>query len=129
MACSYKYSSCVVWLFSGSSSVTEFKGISVNMMLVKWVHLVNIKVQRALKIPDFLAVVSQQFLEFIPWYVLLQGFLFLKTVTDWLQKWYKNLIFFLFVVDFVIHWNETAMGLHVFPIPIPPPTSLSTRSL
>ena len=37
--------------------------------------------------------------------------------------------FFLFVMDFVIHWNETAMGLHVFPIPIPPPTSLSTRSL
>ena len=27
--------------------------------------------------------------------------------------------FFIFyiVVDFVIHWNETAMGLHVFPIP------------
>ena len=38
-------------------------------------------------------------------------------------------LFFFFVVDFVIHWNETAMGLHVFPIPIPPPTSLSTRSL
>ena len=39
--------------------------------------------------------------------------------------------FFLFyiVVDFVIHWNETAMGLHVFPIPIPPPTSFSTWSL
>ena len=30
-------------------------------------------------------------------------------------------------VNFVIHWNETAMGLHVFPIPIPSPTSLSTR--
>ena len=29
-------------------------------------------------------------------------------------------LFFLFVVNFVIHWNETAMGLHVFPIPIPP---------
>ena len=45
---------------------------------------------------------------------------------------YQNfffLIFFFIVVDFVIHWNETAMGLHVFPIPIPPPTSLSTRSL
>ena len=39
------------------------------------------------------------------------------------------LIFFLFVVDFVKHWNETAMSLHVFPMPIPPPTSLSTRSL
>ena len=64
------------------------------MMLVKWGYLVNIKVQRALKIPDFLVVVSQQFLEFIPWYVLLQAFFFfLKTVTDWLQKWYKNLIF------------------------------------
>ena len=42
-----------------------------------------------------------------------------------------NQFFFIFfiVVDFVIHWNETAMGLHVFPIPIPPPTSLSTQSL
>ena len=42
---------------------------------------------------------------------------------------FKVYLFFLFVVNFVIHWNETAMGLHVFPIPIPPPTSLSTRSL
>ena len=30
------------------------------------------------------------------------------------------------VVGFVIHWHESAMELHVFPIPIPPPTSLST---
>ena len=37
--------------------------------------------------------------------------------------------YFFIVVDFVIHWNETAMGLHVFPIPIPPLTSLSTLSL
>ena len=37
--------------------------------------------------------------------------------------------YFFIVVDFVIHWNETAMGLHVFPIPIPLPTSPSTRSL
>ena len=29
-------------------------------------------------------------------------------------------------VGFVIHWHESAMELHVFPIPIPPPTSLST---
>ena len=29
---------------------------------------------------------------------------------------------------FVIHWHESAMDLHVFPIPIPAPTSLSTRS-
>ena len=32
-------------------------------------------------------------------------------------------------VGFVIHWHESAMELHVFPIPIPPPTSLSTRFL
>ena len=32
-------------------------------------------------------------------------------------------------MGFVIHWNESAMDLHVFPIPIPPPTSPSTRSL
>ena len=35
-----------------------------------------------------------------------------------------SFFFFLFVVDFVIHWNETAKGLHVFPIPIPPVFSL-----
>ena len=39
------------------------------------------------------------------------------------------IIIFFIVVDFVLHWNESAMGLHVFPIPVPPPTSLSTRSL
>ena len=37
--------------------------------------------------------------------------------------------FFFFVVNFVIHWNEKALGSHVFHIPIPPPTSLPTRSL
>ena len=42
--------------------------------------------------------------------------------------YFFNFFLLLFVVNFVIHWNETAMGLHVFPIPIPPPTSLSTRS-
>ena len=38
------------------------------------------------------------------------------------------LLLLFIVVDFVKHWNETAMGLHVFPIPIPPPTSLSPWS-
>ena len=33
------------------------------------------------------------------------------------------------VVVFAIHWHESAMDLHVFPIPISPPTSLSTWSL
>ena len=38
-------------------------------------------------------------------------------------------LFFLFVVSSVIHWSEKALGSHVFPIPIPPRTSLPTRSL
>ena len=58
-------------------------------------------------------------------WILITIFFFLWLSTDVLVSF-----FFLFiVVGFVIHWNETAMGLHVFPIPIPPLTSLSTRSL
>ena len=33
------------------------------------------------------------------------------------------------VVVFPIHWHESAMDLHVFPIPIPPPASLPIPSL
>ena len=47
---------------------------------------------------------------------------------DNIHSFFKFFLF-LFVVNFVIHWNETAMGLHVFPILVPRPTSLSTRSL
>ena len=60
-------------------------------------------------------------------------FLDKSVLVNWLYPKQKStvsyLFFFLFAVNFVIHWNETAMGLHVFPMPIPPPTFLSTRSL
>ena len=49
-------------------------------------------------------------------------------VRDLIGSFFFSFFLFLFVVNFVIHWNKTAMGLHVFPILIPPPTSLSTRS-
>ena len=32
-------------------------------------------------------------------------------------------------MNFVINWNEKALDSHVFPIPIPPATSLPTHSL
>ena len=37
--------------------------------------------------------------------------------------------FFLILVVFAIHWHESAMDLHVFPIPIPPPAFLPIPSL
>ena len=40
-----------------------------------------------------------------------------------------RLLLYNIVVVFAIHWHESAMDLHVFPILIPPPTSLSIRSL
>ena len=62
-------------------------------------------------------------------YAVVWTFFGIAFLWDWNENWPFLSFFFLFVVNFVIHWNETAMGLHVFPIPIPPPTSLSTRSL
>ena len=40
-----------------------------------------------------------------------------------------GLLLYSIIVGFVIHWHESAMELLVFPIPIPPPTSFSTRFL
>ena len=51
-------------------------------------------------------------------------------VPGWVSFFFSwRLITLYIVVVFVIHWHESAMDLHVFPIPIPPPTSFSTRSL
>ena len=79
------------------------------------------------------------------WHYALQILYFLQIECLWppcIQQLYRlPLFFFSFifiswrlitlhsVVVFVIHWHESAMELHVFSIPIPPPTSLSTRSL
>ena len=55
-----------------------------------------------------------------------------RSVTIFLQTSSKTTVlplFFLIVVVFVIHWHESPLNIHVFPIPISPPTSLSTRSL
>ena len=51
--------------------------------------------------------------------------------TGWISLLSKGLFFFFFLslVVFVIHWHESAIDLHIFPVLIPAPTSLSTRSL
>ena len=73
----------------------------------------------------------------------LWGGLSVSVIRIFLSSWYKEctcpqeilcltsffVVLFVCLVVFAIHWHETAMGLHVFPIPIPPPTCLSTRSL
>ena len=40
-----------------------------------------------------------------------------------------RLITLQYVVVFAIHWHESAMDLHIFPIPIPSPASLPIPSL
>ena len=41
-----------------------------------------------------------------------------------LKIFFLNFIYLFFLVVFVIHWHESAMDIHVFPIPIPPPPHL-----
>ena len=40
-----------------------------------------------------------------------------------------RLITLQYCIGLAIHWHESALGVHVFPIPIPPPASLSIPSL
>ena len=47
-------------------------------------------------------------------YYLLFIYLFIFFFSN-LFYFFKIIIIIFIVVDFVIHWNETAMGLHVFP--------------
>ena len=91
------------------------------MRLVEWLTFffdLSVKVKKIL------------FLSYIPHtregpWILWDTAFFPSINTEWLTLNKKNInFFFLIVVDFVIYWNETAMGLHVFPIPIPPATSL-----
>ena len=76
---------------------------------------------------------------FIYIYVYLKYFLtlFIDNITSFYTFRLCHFFFHLFllvggqpfhniVVGFVIHWHESAMELHVFPIPILPPTSFST---
>ena len=81
----------------------------------------------------FIGIVLNQFGKtwyFIFWIMLL---LFFSLVFVRIDQWWMsdsfgfsfffliflNYYYFFIVLDFVIHWNESAMGLHVFPIPIP----------
>ena len=60
----------------------------------------------------------------VTWPILLKSCFFFSFI---FISW--RLITLQYCSGFVIHWHESAMDLRVFPIPIPPPTSLSTQSL
>ena len=75
------------------------------------------------------------------WLLLIHHYCSKSTVYIRVHLWYCTFFFFSFIFiswrlstlqycsGFCHHWHESAMDLHVFPIPIPPPTSLSTQSL
>ena len=53
----------------------------------------------------------------------------LKILRHRIRPFFKIKKKFYIVVVFAIRWHESAMDLHVFPIPIPPPASLSNPIL
>ena len=90
-------------------------GSHLNCPLLIWVFLDYHKVHPA---PHVTTLLKH------PLFFLFLLFLFFSFIfISWRQLLYS------IVVGFVIHWHESAMELHVFPIPIPPPTSLTTRFL
>ena len=77
---------------------------------------------------------NKEFVYYALWIAFFETVLFLLFYHyTHLEMTFFSLFFFFFffniAVVFVIRWHESAMDIHVFPIPIPPPTSLSTRSL
>ena len=67
------------------------------------------------------------FIYFIFYLYLFIVYLYLFLLVGSCNNW--RLITLQYCSGFVIHRHESAMDIHVFPIPIPPPTSLSTSSL
>ena len=97
---------------------------------VLWWESVNCRFREWKKIADLFTL--KDYLNLFYYYFFLISFIYLfifMVLRFFFFFPLKLFFFFYFVVNFVIHWSETSLSLHVFPIPIPPPTSLSTRSL
>ena len=86
-------------------------------MIVIWGRPIKLSNKRYIFLPIYLYFVLYPIIPFL-FYLPFAFFFFLIFIIFFYLYLF---IYFLFVVNFVIHWNETAMGLHVFPIPIPPP--------
>ena len=113
-----------------SSSVVPFSSalnLSQHQGIFKWVNSSH-EVAKALEFQ-----LQHQSFQWSPRTDLLYFYLLLFFASEWCILFFFLLVggklLYNIVVGFVIHWHESAMDIHVFPIPITPPTSLSTWSL
>ena len=97
----------ISWLQSPSAVILEPPKIKSDT-----VSTVSLSISHEVMAPDAVILVFFFFFPFFP-------FIFIS--------W--RLITLQYYSVFAIHWHELATDLHVFPIPILTPTSLSTRSL
>ena len=101
--------------------ITYFFGSFLSTFSFRYSHFVYFK-------PSVIALQVMDFVSCLVWVLVLVFWAFCWPLVKWIifsigllkNRIFGGFFFFFLVVNFVIHWNEKALGSHVFPIPIPP---------